>query len=265
MARTDNRQLGLPLPLPPALGRADFMPSACNALALRLISEPSGFPDGRLILHGPEGSGKTHLAAIWAEERGARWLEPMRLADELPALLASTEPQRFVLDAAEQIAGSIAEEALFHLINHLAATRGAILLTARAPAHGWGVRLADLASRLEASTHVGLGPPDDTLVIALLVKLFADRQIEVSPELIVWLSRRIERSFAAARRVVDVLDAEALRLRRPVSRALAEEVLAELPQTRETLPASRPEEKGAAWSCGAERLNRALAKRTFSP
>lgn len=226
MRRADARQLGLTLAPPPALGRAEFLAAAPNALALALISETGGLPQGRLVLHGPEGAGKTHLAAIWAAERGARWGDPGRLAGDLPALLAAG-PVRLVLDGAAAVAGDpAAEEALFHLLNHLAHAGGAVLLTARAPARDWGIGLPDLASRLTACAHAALGAPDDTLLTALLVKLFADRGAEVAPALILWLAQRIDRSFAAAQAVVARLDAEALRLRVPITRGLAQHALA---------------------------------------
>ncbi len=228
MNRGDGRQLGLALAPAPAMGRADFLPAAPNALALALISAPEGLPGGRLVIHGPEGAGKSHLAAIWAAERGARWLCPEGLVAELPVLLDAPAPLGLAFDRADAVAGVAAgEEALFHLLNHLAATRGEILLAARSPARDWGLALPDLASRLTAATHVALGPPDDTLLTALLVKLFADRQAEVAPDLILWLARRIERSFAAAQDVVARLDTEALRLRQPITRALAQAVLAQ--------------------------------------
>jgi chromosomal replication initiation ATPase DnaA len=230
MSRGDARQLGLRLEPPPALGRADFLAAAPNALALALVSDPGGLPQGRLVIHGPEGSGKTHLAAIWATEAGAHWLDPTRLAADLPALLAPDAPSGLVLDSAATIAGHPpAEEALFHLLNHRDATGGAILLCDRAPARDWGVTLPDLASRLTASVHAPLGAPDDTLLTALLVKLFADRRAEVAPDLILWLVRRIERSFAAAQAVVAHLDAEAVRLRQPITRSLAQRALAGMP------------------------------------
>ena len=146
MTRADARQLGLGLAPAPALGRADFLPAAPNALALALITAEGGLPGGRLVIHGPEGAGKTHLAAIWAAERGARWLVPERLAAELPGLLAAGEPRRLVLDRADALAGDQpGEEALFHLLNHLAATGGEVLLCARDPARDWGLGLPDLA------------------------------------------------------------------------------------------------------------------------
>lgn len=223
--RGHERQLGLELAPPPALGRADFLPAPPNALALAALD--AGLPGGRLLLTGPAGAGKTHLASIWATERGALWLSCATLPRDLPALLARRAPRRMALDGAEAVAGTPGEEALFHLLNHLKAEGGELLLTARAPARDWGLALPDLASRLAALPQVPLAPPDDALLAAVLVKLFADRQAEVGPELIAWLVARIDRSFAAARATVARLDAESLRLRRPITRAFAQAVLAQ--------------------------------------
>lgn len=225
-ARRDQRQLGLALAPPPALGRADFLPAPPNALALAALDAPA-LPGGRLLLTGPAGAGKTHLASIWAAGRGALWLSPDALPRALPALLERDGPQRLALDGAQAVAGGPGEEALFHLLNHLAAQRGEILLTARAPVRDWGLQLPDLESRLSAMARIAIEPPDDALLAAVLVKLFADRQAAVAPELIAYLAARIDRSFAAARATVARLDAESLRLRRPITRAFAQAVLAE--------------------------------------
>lgn len=225
MSNRHRRQLGLPLAPPPALGRAAFLTAPSNALALAAIESNSGLPGGRLVLTGPEGSGKTHLASIWAKAQGALWLDPNRLGADLPALIEPEAPGALALDNADALAGTAQEEALFHLLNHLAGREGQILLTARRPVAAWALALPDLASRLTAAAHVTLDAPDDALLAALLAKLFADRQIAAGAELIGFLSQRIDRSFAAAQAIVARLDAEALRLRRPVTRALAQKVL----------------------------------------
>jgi chromosomal replication initiation ATPase DnaA len=127
--------------------------------------------------------------------------------------------------ALENITDPVDEVALFHLVNLANEQSAYMLLTARLPPTLWPIRLADLASRVRALPVVELSAPDDALLRAVLVKLFADRQLSVDEGLIGYLLARIERSFAAARAVVALLDREALRQQRPVTRALASEII----------------------------------------
>jgi chromosomal replication initiation ATPase DnaA len=218
---------GLPRQLSFALGhresfdRADFLCGPGNETALALIDHWTDWPARALALTGPEGSGKSHLAAIWAQAAGARVVAGR-------ALDAASVPQSLATGAVaveDADRGKIDEAALFHLLN-LAREQGAyVLITARRPPAGWPTRLPDLASRLRALPVVTVDPPDDALLAAVLVKLFADRQLAVDDRLIEFLVHRIERSFAAARAAVAELDSEAMRLKRPVSRALAAELM----------------------------------------
>jgi chromosomal replication initiation ATPase DnaA len=215
------RQLALALDHAESFAREDFLSSPCNAAALALIDRWPDWPSQTFALVGPEGSGKSHLAAIWAGAAGARFLAARSLAAaRLPAAL--TTGALVIEDIAP---GRFDERALFHLLN-LAREEGAfLLLTARALPAGWTVAIADLASRLRALPVVALTAPDDVLLRGVLVKLFADRQIAVDESLVGFLTKRIERSIAAARRVVDELDREAMRQQRPLTRALAAEIL----------------------------------------
>lgn len=216
------RQSALKLDLPARMGRADFVPSACNAAALGLLGAP--LPGGRLVLHGPQGSGKTHLGHVWGAARGAVHLMGADLAGtDLPALIAY---RAVWLDEAERVADAPeAQTALFHLLNLAQAHGAEVLMAARAPARDWGVTLPDLASRLGACAHVALAAPDDALLAAVLAKLFADRQVVISDRLIPYLLPRMERSLAAAQRLVTRLDTEALARGKPIGRALAAEVM----------------------------------------
>ena len=216
------RQGALALDLPARMGRGDFVPSACNAAALGLLGAP--LPGGRLVLHGPEGSGKTHLGHIWTNARGAVALDGAALASaDVPALVARGAVW---LDNAAHVAQTHAgQTALFHLLNLAQAHGAEVLMSARAPARDWAVALPDLASRLGACAHVALAAPDDALLAAVLAKLFADRQVVVSDTLIPYLLPRMERSLAEAQRLVARLDAEALARGKPIGRALAAEVM----------------------------------------
>lgn len=218
------RQMAFDLPVRQARGREDFFVAPANALALAALETPETWTGGRLLLIGPEGAGKSHLAAIWAEAQGAEVVPARGLTDAAAERLAAAGAA--VLEDATDLAGdATAEEAAFHLINLVAAEGGRLLLTAKAPPRDWGLRLPDLKSRLEATTPVHIAPPDDALLSAVLVKLMADRQMVAPPNLVGWLLPRMERSFAAARRLVAEIDAEALAAGKPVSRALAAEVL----------------------------------------
>jgi len=218
------RQLPLGLPARAARGRADFLVSESNRAALAAIDGWRRWPGGRLVLIGPAGSGKTHLAHLFAAEAGARIVAAPAMAGAAPdALLAWPG---LALEGCADLAGDAASErALLHVLNLAQAEGRALLLTARAAPGRWPLTLPDLASRLAASAQARIAPPDDALLAQLLVKLFADRQLRVGPGLVGYLVARIERSFDAVERVVAALDAAALERRRPVSRALAREVL----------------------------------------
>jgi chromosomal replication initiation ATPase DnaA len=215
------RQLALALGHHTSFAREDFLAGPSNETALGLIERWPDWPDRLAVVVGPEGSGKSHLAAIWADAVGARFLAARSLAEaSLPAALSTGA---LVI---EDVAGNAVDErALFHLINLAREEAAFVLVTAATAPSGWTLRVPDLASRLRALPVVELGPPDDALLRALMVKLFADRQLAVDESLLAYLMNRIERSFAAARAVVEQLDREALRLHRPVTRALAVDIL----------------------------------------
>jgi chromosomal replication initiation ATPase DnaA len=214
------RQLALDLGHAESFARDDFLSGPSNAAALGMIERWPDWPAPVLSLVGPEGSGKSHLAAIWAAEAGARFLSGRALADaNLPVALATG-----ALVVEDLAAGDFDERALFHLLNLAREEEAFVLLTARTALAGLNATIPDLASRLRAIPAVTLPPPDDALLRAVLVKLFADRQLAVDEVLVAYLLTRLERSFAAAKAAVLRLDAEALRLQRPVTRALAGEV-----------------------------------------
>ncbi|GAA0294346.1 P-loop NTPase family protein [Rhodovulum strictum] len=203
------RQLILDLHVRPARGREAFFVAPANAIAVAQVEDWRGWPGGKLLLIGPEGAGKTHLVHVWAELTGAPVVQAADLAQaDLPALAAAGA---VAIEDADRIGGDgPAETALFHLHNLLAAGGGALLLTARGAARDWALALPDLASRMQAAATAQLNPPDDALLAAVLVKLFADRQLAVTPQLIGYLVGRMERSFAAAAETVAAIDREAL-------------------------------------------------------
>jgi chromosomal replication initiation ATPase DnaA len=216
------RQLALALSHAESFAREDFLTGTSNKAALGLIERWPDWPDRALALAGPEGAGKSHLAAIWAEIAGARRVSARALGET--GLLASLATGALVV---EDASARLDERALFHLLNLVRQEEAFVLITARTVPASWRVELPDLASRLRAVPVVQLNAPDDALLRAVLVKLFADRQLAVDEGLIGYLVTRIERSFAGARAAVAELDREALRQKRPVTRTLAAELLSQ--------------------------------------
>jgi chromosomal replication initiation ATPase DnaA len=216
---SERRQLVLDLGHRAALGAEDFLIAPSNEAAVAWLDRWPDWPAPALVVHGTEGSGKTHLCHVFAAKSRAACIAGDALTlDALPALASSPA---VAVDDAER-AG---ETTLLHLYNLVAEAGGRLLLTARFPAQRWATRLPDLRSRLLALPASELAPPDDALLAAVLLKLFAERQVTVAPELVGFLVRTIERSFGAARDAVRQLDAAALAAGRPITIPLAREVL----------------------------------------
>jgi len=212
-------QLRLKLDQPEPFRREDYFATEAAAAALSLLDAWPHWRGGALALVGPAGSGKTHLASAWAEQAGARVLTG---AHWTPAELAALEGGPVLLEGADREG---LDEVLFHLINMAARPGGSLLLTARTPPAAWPAPLPDLRSRLNALPVAALSEPDDTVLSALLEKFFRERNIRPPEDLIPYLVRRIERRAAAARDVVQRLDERADQAHRPISKALAREIL----------------------------------------
>jgi chromosomal replication initiation ATPase DnaA len=213
------RQLALALDHAESYAREDFLSGPCNADALALIDSWPDWPARAIALVGPEGSGKTHLATIWAAAAGARVVSAHTLAEvDIPAALATGA---LVVEDSTAIGD---ERALFHLINLAREEDAFLLFTARTAPSLWRVGIPDVASRLRALPVVTLHAPDDAMLRGVIVKVAADRQLMLDDAVVRYLSSRIERSFAAARAAVISLDKEALRQGRPPSRPLAAEM-----------------------------------------
>jgi chromosomal replication initiation ATPase DnaA len=216
------RQLALALDHAESYAREDFLPGPCNADALELVDSWPDWAASTIALVGPEGSGKTHLATIWAAAAGARVISAHALDETAlrPALATGV----LVIEDAAAVSD---ERALFHLINLARAESAFLLFTARTAPFAWPVTIPDVASRLRAMPVVTLQAPDDEMLRAVIVKLAADRQLGFDDSVVRYLSTHIERSFAAARAAVIAIDNEALRQGRPPSRALAAEMFRE--------------------------------------
>ena len=202
------KQLAFDLPSRPALGKSDFFISDCNSIAVKLMEDWSNWPNRQHILSGPAGSGKTHLALVWAKSLSANVIKISDVFDiDLPKV---TSTSLVIEDMDEQPESEKLENNLFHLFNMLIENGYYLLLTAKKDPKFWKVTLPDLRSRILGMRNARLLPPDDRLFLALIAKLFADRQIYPKPEVLQYIARHGERSFSTASRLVDFLDKAAL-------------------------------------------------------
>ena len=223
------RQLVFDLAHRQALGAEDFLVSSSNAAAVEMVDRWPDWPHPAAIVAGPQGSGKSHLANVWRLRSGAGLVTAAALDD---ARVATLKPGETLV--VEDLDRGIADEkVLFHLLNRARESKLSVLLTSRIPPGEQEFRVPDLRSRLRALPVVQVQPPDEALLKAVLVKLFADRQLNVEPPVIDYLSLRMERSMAAANRIVAVVDRLALATHRKVTRPLAAEALASLGESRE--------------------------------
>lgn len=222
-----TEQLPLAFGHAPQTGRDDLLVSSPLDAAISIVDNWPQWPSPVVILTGAIGSGKSHLAAIWREKAGAAEIHPT--ADSDAATVAARGPVLFE-DADRR---GFDDQALFHVINSVRENGSSLLITSRLRPMSWPVELADLRSRLKAATVVEIGEPDDELLGQVLVKLFADRQLSVDGRLISYIVARMERSLATAQLIVEQLDRLALSRRTRIGRALAQEVLSALTNTRD--------------------------------
>ncbi len=223
-----TRQLTLDLPVQSALGRGDFFVSSSNSAAVKAVLDWQTWPHGKLVLVGPPGSGKTHLANVWATQSEARLVAARDLSvesiDRFDRIAVAIE------DADIALGDRVAEEAMFLLHNLVLAQKQPLLITTSvSPAH-WNAVLPDLQSRIQGAVMASLSEPDDQLLSAVMIKQFADRQIIVDSEIILYLTGRIERSFASVRKIVDQVDRLSLAEGRRITKALVRQVLDRLAQ-----------------------------------
>lgn len=215
------RQLAFDIPHRPALGAEDFLVSNSNEAAVALVDRWPDWPAGAAVIAGPAGSGKSHLANVWRMRSNAEVLAASAITEPAVPKLASAGA--LVIEDLDRGAGS--EQALFHLLNLVREQRLAILLTTAIDPGDLSIRLPDLRSRLRALAVARIEPPDDALLRAVLVKLFADRQLTVDPGIIGYMLVRMERSMDAAQRLVAEVDRLALAMQRGVTRAVASAAL----------------------------------------
>ena len=218
-------QLVLDLGHRPALGRADFLVSQCNADAVAWIDRWPDWPVPGLVIWGPVACGKSHLGQVWRARAGAPLVVATDLDDREPPDLAG-EHGVVYFDGADSIAGNPQRERVaLHVYNLIVERGGHILYSARTPPARWQLGLADLRSRLNALPVAAIAPPDDVVLGAVLLKLFTDRQLSVGVDVVQFAVTRMERSFEAAEHLVTAVDRVALASQRRVTIPLLREVL----------------------------------------
>jgi chromosomal replication initiation ATPase DnaA len=228
--RETPKQLAFDLPLDPRFGAEDFLVSPSNEQAYGRIESWPDWPDTILLLVGPRGSGKSHLASIWATNARAWTIDASGITqDKVPHLVSNG-----ALAIEDMDRGERDEAALFHLLNLAREKKASVLITSETQPDRWGLRTPDLLSRLRLAPSVSLEAPDDALLKAVLVKLFVDRQLVVDTSVVDYIALRIERSLAKASELVALLDKEALSRGRRVSRAIAAEILGAALETDDT-------------------------------
>jgi len=218
------QQLAFAFSAVPAYARDDFFVSGANREAYDWVHAWPNWPGHSLLLTGPAGSGKSHLAALWRTQARAEAIAPERIGHApsellMPGLAAHVDG----IESAD-------EAGLFHLLNYAAGAHKYLLLTARSTA---AFTTPDLVSRLSALPRAQLLAPDDTLMSAVLAKQFADRQLSLSPAVLTFLAARMERSFAGAQRLAAALDEAAFARGRAITLPLAREVLERLHKSDE--------------------------------
>ena len=224
---TGNAQMPLAFDHPAAMAADDFLVVPGNRDAVAWLERWPAWPSTALVVHGPRGCGKTHLARVFMAHTGARAITPAQLASPSTSPPADDAPA-FVVEDADDVLRPEVEEGLLHLYNQVREGGRHLLVTAATPPARWELTLADLRSRMNTAVSVAIGAPDDRLMAAVLVKLFGDRQLRVADDVISFILVRMERTFAAAQQIVSAIDATALASRRSIAVPLVRRVMDDL-------------------------------------
>ena len=218
-------QLPLDLSHRPAFDRADFLVAPSNEAAVTMIDSWPDWHMHALILHGPAASGKSHLGAVWQARSRANRITPDTLENVDSAI---AESGHILFESGDFAIGTREGEAdLLHIYNMIREMGGSLVMTMRARPHGLDFALPDLASRLRAVSTVAIQQPDEHLLAAIIVKMFNDRQLHISTEVLNYILPRMERSFAAAHNLVDAADKRALAEKRAITVPLVRQIMME--------------------------------------
>ena len=227
-----NEQLIFKLSRRQAYNREDFFVSKTNSLAVKILENWKNFSSSGLVIVGPSACGKTHLAAVWSKETSAKsydistffGIDLNHLIDEKFIVLEDVEK----LELIPKDKRLIIEENILHIFNSLSANKGKILFTSCKFPRFWEIGLKDLLSRLMTLTTLELNIPDDNLLAAVMAKQFQDRQINVDDEVLTYAISRMERSFLFAKTLVEALDVESLKLKKPIKKNMVNEIIEKL-------------------------------------
>ncbi len=218
-----GRQISFEWPHAVSMRRNNFAVNPSNQTALQWVESWPHWGSYASVIYGPKGSGKTHLAHIWAEKSQAVFLDPSLSENDFIAL--AQKFKALVIDDADQFSNP---QLLFHTLNSAKNNNGSLLLLARAPASQWNVKLPDVSSRLNALPQIAIATPDQEMLAMLMTKQFADRQMLVDPGVIDYAVVRLNRSYAAIQAFVDMADQFSLEMKRRVTVSLARDIIKEL-------------------------------------
>ena len=224
-----NKQIPINFNPAPDYSRDDFMVSNCNIQAIRVVDSWPEWPFFAYVLYGPNGSGKSHLAHIFAEHVRKTYYKPMSVkiinAQEISIKKANLLHKESPFLVVEDFTPKANNEALFHLFNLYQNEGGHILFTAENAPARMHFALPDLQSRLNIIPSVAIGEPDDAMLAALLVKLFNDRQIMISQDVLNYTLQNMQRSFSFAIKLVKEIDLISLAKKRAVSTTIVKEAI----------------------------------------
>lgn len=232
---SETAQIAFQFSPQPYLGREDFMVSNCNFEAFQTIDSWPEWPFFAICLYGPKGCGKTHLSRIFSDKVSVMSHYPYKIpCIKADKVTLETPFELFKQNRCliiEDLSQNINQEAMFHLYNLYRNEGGNILFTAEQAPARIGFSLADLQSRLNIVPSIAIGEPDDEMLSALVLKLFNDRQLLVSPEIITYMVQNMQRSFEYCNKLVAEIDNISLARKRAVSIPLIKEAIQTLNNT----------------------------------